>query len=185
MLLQSLHWSFGFIEISPLPPSMRSKIQKKNHFGFTNASSKVHFRSTEGQTFYWSIMTADDSIKCRCANSGMTGPSGWFSKSRGLSASVSFLSSSPPPRSFTCVIFPTVFDSCSSFFAPKPHRNACYAAYIRLDTFLFTWCIIMYATIWLPMKIHCSVYFLDFCYLFFSATMVITKSFLKTSSTAV
>ena len=29
-------------------------------------------------------------------------PSGRFSKSRGLSASVSFLSSPPPPRSFTC-----------------------------------------------------------------------------------
>ena len=79
MLLQSLHWSFGFIEISPLPPSMRSKIQKKkNHFGFTNASSKVHFRSTEGQTFYWSIMTVDDSIKCRFANSGVTDQVGGF-----------------------------------------------------------------------------------------------------------
>ena len=54
-------------------------------------------------------------------------PSGWFSKSRGLSASVSFLSSPPPPRSFTCAIFRAVFDSRSSFFAPKPHRNACYA----------------------------------------------------------
>ena len=32
-------------------------------------------------------------------------PSGRFSKSRGLSASVSFLSSPPPPRSFTCAIF--------------------------------------------------------------------------------
>ena len=31
-------------------------------------------------------------------------PSGWFSKSRGLSASVSFLSSPLPPRSFTCAI---------------------------------------------------------------------------------
>ena len=49
------------------------------------------------------------------------------SKSRGLSASVSFLSSPPPPRSFTCAIFRAVFDSRSSFFAPKPHRNACYA----------------------------------------------------------
>ena len=45
---------------------------KKNYFGFTNAASKVHFRSTEGQTFYWSILTTDDSIKCRCANSDMT-----------------------------------------------------------------------------------------------------------------
>ena len=46
--------------------------------GFTYASSEVHFRSTESQTFYRSIMTADDSIKCRCANSGMTGQVGGF-----------------------------------------------------------------------------------------------------------
>ena len=32
----------------------------------------------EGQTFHWSIMTVDDSIKCRCANSGMTGQVGGF-----------------------------------------------------------------------------------------------------------
>ena len=98
---------------------------------FTYTSYEVHFRSTESQTFYRSIMTADDSIKCPCANLGMTGqvqtssgPSGWFSKSRGLlpwvsevflacggnrarkvsgtqgrglSASVSFLSSPPLP----------------------------------------------------------------------------------------
>jgi len=41
-------------------------------------SSKVHFRSTEGQTFYWSIMTVDDSIKCRFANSGVTDQVGGF-----------------------------------------------------------------------------------------------------------
>ena len=40
-------------------------------------------------------------------------PSWWFSKSRGLSASVSFLSSPPPPRSFTCATFLAVFDSRS------------------------------------------------------------------------
>ena len=51
---------------------------KKIYFGFTYASSEVHFRSTESQTFYWSIMTADDSIKCRCAKSGMTGQVGGF-----------------------------------------------------------------------------------------------------------
>ena len=28
--------------------------------------------------------------------------------------------------------FPAVFDSCSSSFAPKPHRNACYAGYISV-----------------------------------------------------
>ena len=48
------------------------------YFGFKNASSKVHFRSTEGQTFYWSIMTVDDSIKCRFANSGVTDQVGGF-----------------------------------------------------------------------------------------------------------
>ena len=46
--------------------------------GFTYASSEVHFRSNESQTFYRSIMTADDSIKYRCANSGMPGQVGGF-----------------------------------------------------------------------------------------------------------
>ena len=55
--------------------------------------------------------------------------SGRFSKSRGLSANVSFLSSPPPPSSFTCAICRAVFHSHSSFFAPKPHRNGCYADY--------------------------------------------------------
>ena len=79
---------------------------KKIYFRFTYASSEVHFRSTESQTFYWSIMTADDSIKimsvCELRHDR---PSGQFSKSRGLSASVSFLSSPPPPGSFTYAIF--------------------------------------------------------------------------------
>ena len=36
----------------------------------------------------------------------------------------------PAPRSLTCAIFfRPVFDSRSSFFAPKPHGNACYAGY--------------------------------------------------------
>ena len=56
-------------------------------------------------------------------------PGGRFSKSRSLSASVSFLSSPPPPCSFIYAIFRAVFDSRSSFFAPKPHGNACYAGY--------------------------------------------------------
>ena len=56
---------------------MRSKIQTKL-FWFHTRASKVHFRSTEGQTFYWPIMTADDRIKCRCVNSGMTGQVGGF-----------------------------------------------------------------------------------------------------------
>jgi len=62
-------WSFGFIENSPLTRSM------KNYFGFIHASS---FPLHKGQLFYWSIMTGVDSIKCRCAHSGMTGQAGGF-----------------------------------------------------------------------------------------------------------
>ena len=36
----------------------------------------------------------------------------------------------PPPRSFTYAIFRAIFDYRSSFFAPKPHGNACYAGYL-------------------------------------------------------
>ena len=35
-------------------------------------------------------------------------------------------------RNKTCAICRAVFDSRSSFFVPKPHRNACYAGYIRV-----------------------------------------------------
>ena len=64
-------WLFGFIESSPLT---RSKIHEKLIW-FTHASS---FLFHEGQLFYWSIMTAVDSIKCRCAHSGMTSQVGGF-----------------------------------------------------------------------------------------------------------
>ena len=43
-------------------------------------------------------------------------------------------------RSFTCAIFRVVFDSRPSFFAPKPHGNACYPGYTRLrmlDAYVF------------------------------------------------
>ena len=59
-------WSFGFIESSPLT---RSKIHEKLFWFHT----RVLFSAPEGQLFYWSIMTAVDSIKCRCAHSGMAG----------------------------------------------------------------------------------------------------------------
>ena len=52
-------------------------------FWFHTLASKVHFRYSEGQTVYWSIMTADDSIKCRCVNSGTTGQVGGF-QNRGV-----------------------------------------------------------------------------------------------------
>ena len=52
---------------------------------------------------------------------------GWTERRR----KVSYLPS-PPPRFFTRAIFRAVFDSRSSFFAPKPHGNDCYAGYQRL-----------------------------------------------------
>ena len=71
----------------------RKEHQRRSRvIGFTYASSELHFRSTESQTFYQSIMTADDSIKCRCANSGMTGQVGGFQNPRDcLQAFASFL----------------------------------------------------------------------------------------------
>ena len=103
--LQSLHWPFGFIEISSFTPSTRSKIQKKNFFGFTHASSKNHFRSTEDHTFYWSIMTADDIIKY-VGGRTQTWQAKWaVFKILGFDCK-RFLPLSPPlPRSFTCAIF--------------------------------------------------------------------------------
>ena len=56
-----------------------------------------------------------------------------YSGRQDLPSGVSFLSSPLPPHSFTCTIFRAVFDSCSSFFAPKPHRNACFAGYSSKD----------------------------------------------------
>ena len=35
-------------------------------------------------------------------------------------------------RNGTSTIFRTVFDSCSSFFAPKPRESACYADYEKI-----------------------------------------------------
>ena len=59
-------------------------------------------------------MTADDSIsKMLVRELSHDRPSGQFSKLRGLSASISLLSSPPPPRSFTCAILRAVFDSHS------------------------------------------------------------------------
>ena len=42
----------------------------------------------------------------------------------------------PKNETFTYAIFHAVFDSRSSFFAPKPRGNACYAGYSR-DVWLF------------------------------------------------
>ena len=60
-------WSFGLIESSTLHEKL-----------FWFHTRVLFFPLHEGQLFYWSIMTAVDSIKCRCAHSGMTGQVGGF-----------------------------------------------------------------------------------------------------------
>ena len=55
---------------------------------------------------------------------------GIFGFGRARKGNERYLPSSPPPRSFTRAIFHAVFDVRSSFFAPKPHGNACYAGYV-------------------------------------------------------
>ena len=49
------------------------------------------------------------------------------------------LSSPSPPRSFSCATFRSVFYSRSSFFARKPHGNACYAGYDSAPKIPFCW----------------------------------------------
>ena len=64
-LIVRIHWDFTINAVHAFQNT-------KKIIWFHTGASKVHFRSTEGQTFYWSIMTADDSIKCRCVKSRMT-----------------------------------------------------------------------------------------------------------------
>ena len=99
-------------------------------------------------------MTVDDSIKCRFANSGVTDQVGGFQNPGVcLQAFPSFLPP-PPHRSFTGATFLAVFDSRSSFFSPKPHRNACYAGYSDLRlAFLF---LSKKTTIFLIKKLLCT-----------------------------
>ena len=57
-----LHWSFGFIEISPLTPSTRSKIQKKL-FGFTDVPLKFISAPPKDKHFIgqlWQLMSASN-----------------------------------------------------------------------------------------------------------------------------
>ena len=123
-------WSFGFIESSPLT---RSKIHEKLFWFHTRVLFSASRRSIILLVNYDSCWQRQMSVRALRHDR----LSGRFSKSRVLSASVSFLSSPLPLRSFTCAIFRAVFDSRSSFFAPKPHGNSCYAGY-RFEEMVYT-----------------------------------------------
>ena len=121
-LIVRIHWDFTINAVHAFQNT------KKSYLGFTHAPLKFMYAPRKDKHFIgqlWQLMTASNVVRKLRHDR----PSGRFSKSRGLSASISFLSSPPPPCSFTCAIFCAVFDSCLSFLAPKPHRNACYAGY--------------------------------------------------------
>ena len=94
--LHSLHCSFGFIRNSPFAQRNASEVFL-NFVLVLHVSWKVYFRS-EDRAFYWSIYDScwQDQMSVRALRHDKR--CGWFSKFRGLSASVSSLSSPPPPR---------------------------------------------------------------------------------------
>ena len=71
---------------------------------------------------WWQLMT-NVSV---CTDSGMTGQVGSFQNTVVYLQAFPYLSSPLPSHSFSHAIFCVVFDSHSSFFALKPHGNACY-----------------------------------------------------------
>ena len=129
--LHSLHCSFGFIGNSPFP--QRDASETFWHFVLVlHVSWKVHFRS-EDQAFYWSIYDScwQDQMSVRALRHDKQGRR--FSNFRGLPASVSFLSSPPPPR----LLGPFFARSLlRGLWLSKQHGNACYAGYKELHTFV-------------------------------------------------
>ena len=109
----------------------RIKERPRNRiFGFGHGRNETRakkWKGRGGQTFYWSIMTAsNDSVRTQAWQAK------WVVFKIPRFALEHFLPFFPSPsRSFTCATFHVVFDSHSSFFAPKPHRNACYAGCYR------------------------------------------------------
>ena len=80
----------------------------------------IIFHSMEGQTFYWSIMTAVDSIKCWCTNSGMTGQVGGFQNPEVcLQAFPSFLS----PHSLPALLLAPSSTRSLTFIPRSFHLN--------------------------------------------------------------
>ena len=127
--VQSLYWSSGFIDISTLTPSTRSKIQKKNYFGFTNASSKFISAPRKAKHFIgqlWQLMTVSN-----VGGRTQAWQAKWvvfkipgFVCKRFLPF---FLT--PSPLFYLRHFSRGLWLSFLVFFSPKPHRNACYAGY--------------------------------------------------------
>ena len=148
-------WSFGFIQSSPLT---HSKMHEKLFWFYTRVLFSAPRNSIILLVNYDSCWQHQMSLRALRHDR----PSGRFSKSRGLSASVFFLSSPPPLCSFTCAIFRAVFDSRFSFFAPKPHGNACNADYLL--------------TLLTKSLEHSSIHYFCFCSVKFAQFFFLTNS---------
>ena len=125
-ILWNLPWLFRFIEISPFPLSTRCFWNtKKLYFGSTSvlkSSFPLHRRPKILLVNLWQLMTASNaSVRTQAWKVGGFKIPGFVCK-----LFLPFFPT-PPPHSFTRIIFCTVFDSCSQFLAPKPNGNAFYA----------------------------------------------------------
>ena len=100
--------------------SLHSDTEKNNLVSPMHPLKFIIFHSTEGQTFYWSIMTAVDSIKCWCTNSGMTGQVGGFQNPEVcLQAFPSFLS----PHSLPALLLAPSSTRSLTFIPRSFHLN--------------------------------------------------------------
>ena len=115
-LIVRIHWDFTINAVHSFQNT------KKNYFGFTHAPLKFISAPQKDKHFIgqlWQLMTASNVDVWT-----QVWQAKWaVFKILGFVCKPFFPFSPPPPRSFTCAIFSAVFDSCSSFFAPKPHRN--------------------------------------------------------------
>ena len=123
--MNTLSNNFWIATVLLLPLSdqaaLRSDTEKNNLVSPMHPLKFIIFHSTEGQTFYWSIMTAVDSIKCWCTNSGMTGQVGGFQNPEVcLQAFPSFLS----PHSLPALLLaPSSTQSFIHFIPCSFHLN--------------------------------------------------------------
>ena len=120
--LQSLHWLFGFIEISPLLPPVLCFQNILTKTCVLKSSLLIHRRSNILLVNLWQLITVSNVCVCTPAWQAM-----WTAFKFPGFVCKPFLPFFPNP-------YP-LFDSCSLFFDPKPHRNACNTGYENYTLF--------------------------------------------------
>ena len=110
--LDELWPAFGFIEISPLTPSTRSKIQNINYFGFTHVPLKFISAPRKDKHFIGQLWQLFNASNLGAWTQAWQAKWAVF-KIEGFVCE-RFLPFFPnPPRSSTSANFRAVFDSCS------------------------------------------------------------------------